>query len=593
MNPFFNIQLNQLQNKYQALSLRNPGCFEAEECIEEMSGIISQMDLEKACEEDIQKALDTSRLRRVRRLVTMQNGTVYMKTVYKKLEEAPAEKTAAFRNQLNVEEEIDSFVGQPIHVRWKGNYTGTMYETDKAKISSYTDKTIVVKLTEPFETHNASNYIYPVGSEFIIPRLGNALWNGEQFVKEIVREPVIAPVTVPVANPTRVITSISEGAVGDKIEVTSGDEVRRAEILYIYQPREGVEYQSAAGRTPKFKVRFEDGTVSYVNPASNRNTVKIIGEEVPVLPFEQQVQQMRAAGVSITFPVNLQRIVTGTEQYQERVPVDRFGRENSRGRSWGLVTRTRNTTRPLTPEERINMEATVLEEVKATYGNFNLLQFKDEFSAALSSSHQTFEPNQMFFRFGSNKTLNFEYSGNGMSLTRSFSVSSGDTNVYHSYFRLPSDMQQGDFMKKSFQALYKQYQNIGIRHISVSAALSVGAYAWAKCGFRSDQSTAESFLRKMDSYVGESRNINTLDSSQTYTITREDVAEARNRFNSFYMRNPSNAKFPMRLIASVAGGKAGKALLLGKSWSGSIDLQDPSQRADFETYINNVRTSTD
>jgi len=565
-----------------------------EECIEKAAGIISRMELEKGfTDEDIQKALDISRLRRVRVLVTRRDGVVYQKTVYKKLEEVNDETAQAYTGQAQIEQNLAA--GTPVHLKWTGSATGTSYETDKAEIVSFTANHITVKFTEPFATHNANSYTYSAGSTITVPRIGTEAWNTKNYVKPIVRTPVVMDVLPPV-NVSRTITSTTEARIGDKIEITQGDSVRTGVVTYIYTPREGVTYQSAAGRTAKLKVKFEDGSETYVIPSSNRNTVRILeGDNAPTLSFDAQVTQLRAEGFNLTFPTVSNNVPNGTEEYQIQVRVDRFGNENRRGQSTAMRTRTRTIFRQATPEERANADSTGIAMVKPKYSNFNLVEFTREFKAAFESSGLgTFDPRELKFRWSSDHQLELKYHSGNLTMTRNFSYGTDSVfQVYHAYFKVEPGVRNRGAMKAIFKTLYKQYKNIGIERLKVSANIDVGGYTWAKTGFRAEQYEARNHTDRMSYLVGHTRNIG-IDKitrqPMTYTITQSDADEAKRRFDSFYRVNDGSTKFPMRLLASISDGKAGKALLLHESWAGSIDLRKPDQRTDFENYIYNVET---
>lgn len=573
----------------QALSIKKSLEEQDESRIEYLSSLINQMDLSKSTDSDIEKALDISRLRRVRQMITRRDGTVYMKTVYKKLEEVDAEKRTLFNKQMNLEQEIDSVVGQRVSVRWKGEFSNTQYETNEAVILDYNKNTIRVKLTAPFHTNNNANYTYAEGYELIIPRVETERWKGDRTISKIEVAPAIH--STPQSSGTHEITQVSEASVGDRIEVTQGGVTRVGEITYIYTPREGATYQSAAGRTPKFKVKFEgvDGQ-TYVNPSSNRNVVKLIGQQNQIPSFRDMVTQLRAEGVNISLPSSVSRIQDGEETYTERVRVDRFGNENRQGRSEVLRTRTRPVFRATTQEERNNMTNTMLDQAGREYGKFNLVQFRDEFKQVCTDYNLNFSNSNLSYSF---HTTGFElsYTGSGVTMTRQFSKrDDGSIKVYHSYFKVPSSIQGGGFMKKTFQSLYKQYKSLGVTHLSVTANINVGGYTWAKCGFRSSKETAYAKVNRMESLIGVSKSISK--TGEQYTPTREDVINAREVVDSFYRTHSSDETFPMRLLAAVNGSKAGKATLLGTDrsahWSGSIDLYDPHQKSDFETYIYNT-----
>lgn len=137
-----------------------------------------------------------------------------------------------------------------------------------------------------------------------------------------------------------------------------------------------------------------------------------------------------------------------------------------------------------------------------------------------------------------------------------------------------------------FRALHKQYINAGVDEVNVSAALSKGAYVWGRYGFRSEKSSASSIVRDFERKVGVSRQWDEGGRSVSYTVTDADAREARQRFDRFYAENPSDSLFPMNLLCTIGPkSKAGKSVMMGGSWDGSVNMRDAENKNDFENYL--------
>ena len=146
-----------------------------------------------------------------------------------------------------------------------------------------------------------------------------------------------------------------------------------------------------------------------------------------------------------------------------------------------------------------------------------------------------------------------------------------------------------------FKNLYKQYKNIGIKKITVSANIDTGCYAWAAYGFSASQEDADKLIRYVDSaasrgraYQVQQKGSDGVKRMVSYTPTREDVSNMKRVLESYYA-NPINTgkTIPVRMLTAVAK-SACQAVWPAEraSWSGSLDLTKQSERAYFENYIN-------
>ncbi len=558
--------------------------------IGEIVKCIETMSLEKASDEDIEKALDRSHLQQGRTIVHMQNGTVYWRTVYKKNQEATADQARYYTGQAEVEHNIA--IGDPVTVRFQGSYTHTQYQTNTAKIVGFDNDFIKVQLTERFETHNNSNHVYNAGETFNIPRLGTSQWDGSAAVLPPPKEEV--PVVTPRMG-DRVISSVEEASVGDIVEVTKHGVIRHGTVMGISQSSP----TAARQHSKKLKIKFEDGKSECIKPNASAVTIKVLGGEPPApMSMSQQLDAIRGMGVYISgvpTPVHAP-VVDGYETYTETIQLDRQGNQiQGKGHTEATVTKTRPRMRPPTPEEIANNPAVHLGVVEDTYGKFDFVKYVTEFKQIVTNAGvHNFDVRDISISF-SGDNMQIIYNNNGIDMQRNFSKNSdGTMHVYHAKFILSPRWQNNDFMKRVFSSAYEQYRNIGIRTIRVGANCNVGGYAWAKAGFRVEKDNAEKWARNMQNTVGGNREIGpdkVTKVLQNYTVTQADADQAKAAVVQWYNTHPANSRFPLKYIASISEGKAGKAILLGHSWEGHLDFSDSEQRNDFEGYIHSVNNA--
>lgn len=484
----------------------------------------------------IQKARSTAGLTPVRRQVVRRNGTVYMKTVYVKEEEKSQDKARNYITQDDFEQNMQK--GDVIKVHFTGWSTGATYE-GKAKIDSITDSHIKVSLIEDVCTHNRNNYIYKVGnsnSTFEVPRTTNKDWSQKLRIEPIQ-------------------------------EVSSEQQQRSTEQT------------------------FDPVKITDVNQVSNGDYVKFKHDGVDVSAKIASIWVQPNGKVRLTM-----KDEQGKQYYKQiggRTDIWKIGTDSN------SITSHQGEIHTTTDEELVRLQRqgvrienkNVLKELLNTkYKNFNMTELIDDFKeeirtklgpAGLSATSFTAEGS------GSGLIISVR-KGRTLEMRRTFSIGSDNKpKVYHAYFKLSKTLQAGDFGKKLFRALNKQYINIGLSQISVTANIDVGGYAWGKYGFRTSEgeSSARSLLSGFT--VGKSKEIKVSRTEKiTYRITQQDVNDAKAVVDDFYRRNPSNTPFPVKLLCGINGGKAGKVALMGMNWRGVIDLTNSEQKADFDNYIN-------
>lgn len=160
----------------------------------------------------------------------------------------------------------------------------------------------------------------------------------------------------------------------------------------------------------------------------------------------------------------------------------------------------------------------------------------------------------------------FDKSGT-FKMTREFNERFDGIEVHHDLFKLAKEYQGKGISKELFRLLYKRYQQMGVRYITVTANIDVGGYTWARYGFKaSNQREVLNAIVLAD-----------------YT-SAETMQKAQDFVFDWYKKNnlPASASFPMRLLSEQA---YGKEALLGSYWDGVIDLTDKEQTKIFERYL--------
>ena len=156
-------------------------------------------------------------------------------------------------------------------------------------------------------------------------------------------------------------------------------------------------------------------------------------------------------------------------------------------------------------------------------------------------------------------------------ITNSFTIKSKGIDIersvypgkemHHSWFKIGDKNARGKNVSKAIhRALIPLYEKMGIKKITVHAALENGGYTWAQYGFRVERYETSWVIAQM---------------SEKYSSRAQEIV------NNFYETHPTSDKFPMYLISRK---EWGKAALSGLNWEGDIDLTDPVQRKDFYDY---------
>jgi GNAT superfamily N-acetyltransferase len=150
-------------------------------------------------------------------------------------------------------------------------------------------------------------------------------------------------------------------------------------------------------------------------------------------------------------------------------------------------------------------------------------------------------------------------------------------HVHHGYFQLSSGRQGQDLGKELLAKSVEVYDQIGVGSVSLYAGLDVGGYAWAKYGFKPESEQAAK--RLFDTVRGR------LDELDVPNGVRRSVERllSDNRPEAIWALSDLNGVTVEEYDGPTT---LGKALLLGTSWPGTLDLTCPDSRARFDQYIN-------
>ena len=143
-------------------------------------------------------------------------------------------------------------------------------------------------------------------------------------------------------------------------------------------------------------------------------------------------------------------------------------------------------------------------------------------------------------------------------------VRTGVKIAVHKYFALPFRLQGQGLAPLLLTPFNTQYKAASIAQIELTTAKSIGAYVWAVSGFCAiDKQEVATILK-----IGRLRD------------TRTVLALHYAVYQAFYDADADGTPFPMRLPATLAGGKT---LLKNNVWQGVLRLSDKEQTATFQS----------
>jgi hypothetical protein len=171
----------------------------------------------------------------------------------------------------------------------------------------------------------------------------------------------------------------------------------------------------------------------------------------------------------------------------------------------------------------------------------------------------------------------------------------GSKKVYHSFFKINGKQGSG-IAAGCLKSSIEEYKKAGYEKVEVHAALTVGAYAWAKFGF----------VPTPDSWSNLQRQMKRRLSAETHFKATPDQQKAEDalRGDAYYeavekRKIPDQMKADMRKMLNnaqnvdnpkalwkVSDHPLGKTLLMGLDWHGALDIKDTEQYNRCMAYCN-------
>jgi hypothetical protein len=146
----------------------------------------------------------------------------------------------------------------------------------------------------------------------------------------------------------------------------------------------------------------------------------------------------------------------------------------------------------------------------------------------------------------------------------------------HDFLELNDDAQAAGIAKSLLRNQIDTYRAIGINHVNLTAGLNVGGYSWAKYGFLPDETAwrgLQTDLRDRMRYLRMDNDVR---------VGVEHLIESENPIALWRL---SDMRQPVHRTISNDQVPAGKGLLLGQTWKGSLDLTNPEQMKRFDVYV--------
>ena len=147
----------------------------------------------------------------------------------------------------------------------------------------------------------------------------------------------------------------------------------------------------------------------------------------------------------------------------------------------------------------------------------------------------------------------------------------------------PSDKTGKGVGKGIVAAQVATLREMGFKKIELYANLDVGGYAWAKYGFNPDYAVWEDMVPKL---VKDLEKMAKLGQSGVKSKSTEIAGgKIEDLIKSLNPQRPGSIQNVVNSKITVGGYPIGKALLLGRSWEGSLDFSDRFQMERFEREV--------
>lgn len=160
-------------------------------------------------------------------------------------------------------------------------------------------------------------------------------------------------------------------------------------------------------------------------------------------------------------------------------------------------------------------------------------------------------------------------------ITRSFNPES--KTAYHGYLRVDEGVRRTGLVPTMLKNQIDLYQKLGIEKVKLSANIDVGAYAWAKYGWLPSAMEWGMLRSRFEAQL----NAGYVALDPTSNWGRHQLLDI--------LHNPDPRAIwdlsDINHLDTRSGEKIGKALLLHKSWGGTLDLKDEATVRRFYDYV--------
>jgi len=218
-----------------------------------------------------------------------------------------------------------------------------------------------------------------------------------------------------------------------------------------------------------------------------------------------------------------------------------------------------------------NPQTTFEAFINEFFPNFNLLKLIECLETNFSHTTTLKISREIIFDQSSQK-FSIKYQNNYTSeddaliFYREFSKIKKTIRVEHKYCVIPAVFRGSGLIKPIFQESLQQYVNFGAKQIIVHASLSGGGYTWARYGFNAIDKT------EVTEILEQSR----------ISLKANEFKVVEKIYSIYYSKYPKGKEFPMSLWAEL---DYMKAVLLGSSWQGTVNLSKPKLFHTFERYV--------
>lgn len=176
-----------------------------------------------------------------------------------------------------------------------------------------------------------------------------------------------------------------------------------------------------------------------------------------------------------------------------------------------------------------------------------------------------------------NISLRMETAGFGstMPFYQNIQIKPATKSLYINAVELHEKDQGASIVKKYMRELISVARDMGLPSVTLTAGLSVGGYAWAKYGFVPTAVSWSELVKDIGARIAKENLLDGL-SEKTVSLIKKLLKST----------DPTDIFLLSDLVEKTKSGMpVGKALLLGTTWSGGLNLDDQFAMARFLAYL--------